>query len=86
MHLTIEIGLTLFYGAIFCYIFVKAPFFRMDGVNKKILPALLLFKIALGTAIAFIYTYYYPDRLKADVFKYFDDSKAYECNDDYTKQ
>lgn len=76
MHLTIEIGLTIFYGAVFCFIFIKAPFFRLDGVNNKILPALLLLKIALGTAIALIYTYYYPDRLKADVFKYFDDSKV----------
>ncbi len=75
MYLTAEILLTLFYGVIFTFIFIKAPFFRLEGVNRKFLPALLLIKVALGTFIALIYTYYYPDRLKADVFKYFDDSK-----------
>jgi len=47
----------------------------LEGVNKKALPVVFIIKVAMGTLLALVYSYYYPDRLKADVFKYFDDSK-----------
>jgi len=38
--------------------------------------ALALALILFGVALWWIYTYYYPDRSTADIFKYFDDSKV----------
>jgi len=75
MSLGIEIFLTLFYLCLFIVIIFKSSFFRIEGMPEKALPAVLIVKVFLGTMLAMVYTYYYPDRLKADVFKYFDDSK-----------
>ena len=75
MSIIIEILLTLLYLGLFIFILLKLPFFRDENIHKNALPVVLIIKVALGTILALIYTYYYPDRLKADVFKYFDDSK-----------
>ena len=34
-----------------------------------------LIKLAAGVAVGLIYTFYYTDRLTADTFRLFDDSK-----------
>ncbi len=50
-------------------------FFKIDGVKKEAMLFAFLLKIFAGALIFLIYTYYYPDRTTADIFKYFDDSK-----------
>ncbi|MDD3876476.1 MAG: hypothetical protein PHT69_07625 [Bacteroidales bacterium] len=75
MKILIEVLLVVFYALLFIVIIRKASFFKIEGIKSKILIGVFILKIFLGVTIALIYTYYYPDRLKADVFKYFDDGK-----------
>lgn len=51
-------------------------FFSLEGVSGRTLSLIFILKIIFGTVLSLIYTYYYTDRSTADVFKYFDDSKA----------
>src|ERR1039458_6797686 len=69
-----EIILTLAYTAIFIFLITKIPFFKLEEIKIKWILLVFLLKIAFGIAMAFIYTFYYPVRSDADIFKYFDDS------------
>lgn len=51
-------------------------FFSIDGFSKKLFSLFFILKVLSGFALGLIYTYYYTDRLTADTFKYFDDSKT----------
>lgn len=67
--------LALGYTALLLYFMRRTPFFSaIPGLSFRWLAVLFLLKIAAGTALWAIYTYVYPDRHTADVFKYFDDS------------
>jgi len=70
-----EYLISLIYTLIFIYFIYKIPFFRADGLSRKVLAIIFLIKILAGIAMSMIYTYYYTDRSTADIFKYFDDSK-----------
>lgn len=50
-------------------------FFVVDGISKRTFSILFLLKIVFGFALWAIYTFYYTDRVTADIYKYFDDSK-----------
>jgi hypothetical protein len=69
-----EILLTLAYTALFIFLITKIPFFKLEGIKMKWILFVFLLKIAFGIAMALIYTFYYPVRSDADIFKYFDDS------------
>lgn len=71
----IEIWLTSFYAFLFLFIIYKQRFFRLEGIQTTVVMAAFLLKIASGLVLWWIYTYYYPDRTKADIYKYYDDSK-----------
>lgn len=71
----IEIGLTIFYILIGCYIISKNSFFKLPSIPTYWLIIVFGIKIILSIFITLIYTYYYQDRAVADIFKYFDDSK-----------
>lgn len=49
-------------------------FAQVPHVSVSTVRLLFLLKIAAGTALWAVYTYIYPDRNTADIFKYFDDS------------
>lgn len=49
-------------------------FGQVPGLQFRWLAIFFLLRIAAGVALWAIYTYVYPDRATADVFKYFDDS------------
>lgn len=67
--------LALSYTALLLYFMRRIRFFNAaPGLPFRWLSVIFLLKIAAGTALWAIYTYVYPDRLTADVFKYFDDS------------
>lgn len=71
----IEIGLTIFYILIGCFIISKSSFFKLPSIPTYWLIIIFGIKIILSILITLIYTYYYSDRAVADIFKYFDDSK-----------
>lgn len=71
----IEIGLTILYILIGCFIISKNSFFKFSSIPTYWLIIIFGIKIILSILIKLIYTYYYSDRAVADIFKYFDDSK-----------
>jgi hypothetical protein len=71
-----EILLTISYSMLFIFLIQKMKFFDVDGISKKMFSAIFLLKIIAGLAVWAIYTFYYPDRTTADIYKYFDDSKV----------
>lgn len=54
----------------------KARFFKLQGIKSWWLAAAFYLKVLAGLLMTVIYTRYYPDRTKADIFKYFDDSEV----------
>lgn len=66
----------LAYIAFFIFLICKLNFFKVEGLSPQTLSALFILKIAAGTMLWAIYTYYYTNRTTADIFKYFDDSKV----------
>jgi hypothetical protein len=72
----LEILLTITYTILFIFIIQKMEFFRLEGVSKWTIPGIFILKILAGLALWAIYTFYYPDRSTADIYKYFDDSKV----------
>lgn len=69
-----EIFLSLIYSALFCYVLYRVPFFRVEGLNKHVVPAVFAVKLLSALALTSIYTFFYTDRSTADIFKYFDDA------------
>ena len=63
------------YACLFGLLIFRWRFFEIDGVNKRHLALFFLLKITAGLALTFIYTYYYTDQSKADIYRYFNDSK-----------
>lgn len=73
MSIILEILLVILYTLILLWVIKKASFFQIEGISSKAISLVFLLKLGAGIVLALIYTYYYTDRLKADVFKYFDD-------------
>ncbi|MBO4738503.1 MAG: hypothetical protein J5606_02970 [Bacteroidales bacterium] len=70
-----EILLTCFYTLLLSFVVFKSNFFKSTIVSKKYLLSFFWLKIIAGLCLYFIYTYYYPDRQKADIFRYFNDAQ-----------
>ncbi len=69
--------LAIAYTAFFLYLMRRTPFFaRVPGLGMRTIGAIFVLKIIAGTALWAVYTYAYPDRGTADIFKFFDDSKV----------
>jgi hypothetical protein len=49
-------------------------FFAEPPVSRKIFTGIFLLKIFTGVLLWALYTFYYTNRLEADIYKYFDDS------------
>lgn len=71
----LNILLPLTYLAFFLWLIGKLNYFRTAGFSALSLQLAFLIKAFCGLVIYLIYTYYYPVRMEADTFKYFDDSK-----------
>jgi len=55
-------------------------FFNADGISKRSFIILFILKLFFGFALWAIYTFYYTERVTADIYKYFDDSKViFDC-------
>ncbi len=75
-----EIVLTITYAAIFIFLIHKMRFFNADGISKRSFIILFILKLFFGFALWAIYTFYYTERVTADIYKYFDDSKfIFDC-------
>lgn len=70
-----EILLLIAYSAFFIFLIYKMRFFDAPGISKLSLSFVFLLKIGFGLLLWYIYTFYYPNRATADIYKYFDDSK-----------
>jgi len=66
--------LMVFYVLLFSIIILRSRFFSISGTSKYWFVAVFWAKVAMGTAMYFIYSNHYTDRATADIFKYFDDS------------
>ena len=69
-------ALYLLYFALFVWAIFKWKFFEIEGANKKHFAFFFLLKVAAGILLTLIYTYYYTDLAKADIYRYFNDSKV----------
>jgi hypothetical protein len=72
----LEILLLLAYTSFFIFLIYKLPFFNAAGISKKSISFVFILKILLGLLLWAVYTFYYPNRSTADIYKYFDDSKV----------
>jgi len=64
------------YAILFIFLIWKIRFFQTEFLSKKLIAFAFILKILAGTALWFVYTHMYSDRLTADIFKYFDDGKV----------
>jgi hypothetical protein len=75
MTLFLHAALYLLYLAIFVVLILKWKFFEKSGINKKLLVCFFFLKVTAGLTLTLLYTYYYTDQSKADIYRYFNDSK-----------
>lgn len=72
------------YLLIVCAIVFRHRFFKLPGLKNYSAFVLFLLKIVAGVAVWYVYTYYYPQREYADIWKYYDDSEiVYNALDDH---
>jgi hypothetical protein len=64
-----------FWFAILLWAIIKLPFFQKSGVKPLALSFVFVLKVIAGIGLTLVYTYYYPDRSTADIYKYFDDAQ-----------
>ncbi|MBK9059170.1 MAG: hypothetical protein IPO60_06080 [Flavobacteriales bacterium] len=78
LHLATMAGILLTCGYVAAFLFVirRWRFFEAPGLPKRTICALFLLKVAVGTALWWIYTYHYPDRSTADIYRFFDDGNV----------
>ena len=69
-----EVILALGYTSFFIFLIMKMNFFAEPPVSRKVFSGIFLLKVIMGVALWAIYTFYYTNRLEADIYKYFDDS------------
>ncbi|MPM02545.1 hypothetical protein SDC9_48794 [bioreactor metagenome] len=62
--------------AVVTLLILKWRSFSLPGIRKRWVLAAFYLKVLAGLGLTYIYTSYYPDRSKADIFKYFDDSEV----------
>lgn len=61
-------------ASIFIFLLYSMPFFKACTISFRGLIALFGLKCMAACALHYIYTRYYPTRVDADIFKYFDDA------------
>ncbi len=74
LHLFQFILYALYFG-VFIFIISRWKFFDIDQLSRSKLIAFFVFKAWAGLVITLVYTYYYTDPSKADIHRYFRDSK-----------
>lgn len=75
MNLFIHVALYAFYLLLFLWFIFKSKFFETENISRKHFAFFFLLKVAAGICLTLVYTYYYTDPGKADIYRYFNDSK-----------
>lgn len=70
-----ELILSLAYASLFFFIIGKASFFRIEGISYRMLSFAFAVKLVFAVLLSLVFTHFYTNRLTADTFKFFDDSK-----------
>jgi hypothetical protein len=70
----IQIVLFIFWLVVAFFALNKLSVFKHSGLKQSFLLGLFILKLIAGTFLILIYTYYYPDRQTADIYKYYDDA------------
>jgi len=72
----VDLLISTCYALLLTWLIYRSPFFKVDGLKPTHLPAVFILKVLAGVALFLIYTYYYTDRSKADIYRFYDDSAA----------
>ncbi len=75
MNVVLDILLPLFYLLFLLALIGKLHYFKNSGFSSLSLSFAFILKVFAGFFVYVIYSQYYPNRLEADTFRYFDDSK-----------
>ena len=70
-------GLLLGYFLVFAYSIYKLPKLRISSLNYWKNLGLFSIKVLGAFSLFWVYTYYYPNRETADIFKHFDDAMQF---------
>lgn len=76
MQELVHAGLYVFYVGLFVWFIYKWQFFDVPGTSRQRFTFYFLLKVASGVLLTLIYTYYYTDQQKADIYRYFNDSRV----------
>lgn len=67
--------LFVLYLLLVTYLIYRNRFFHLPGLPRKATLVFFLLKLIAGVAVWYVYTFYYPQREYADIWKYYDDSE-----------
>lgn len=70
----IHIALYIIYLLVFLRFIYGCRLFTVEGVSPLHLAAFFLLKVLAGGILTLVYTYYYTDTAKSDIYRYFNDS------------
>ncbi len=73
--IVLHLILYIVYLVLFLWIINRWKFFQAEGVSRIQLSGFFLLKVIAGIGLTLVYTYYYTDHSKADIYRYFNDSK-----------
>lgn len=74
MMALVPVALYIIYLLVFLRIISQWKFFRIEGISSWLLIVAFLLKVMGGAILIAVYTFYYTDTAKADVYRYFNDS------------
>lgn len=72
--LLLHFVLFILFLALALWLISKSGFFSIDGIKREYLYGFFLLKVLAGVGLILVYTHYYTDPAKADVYRYFNDS------------
>ena len=71
-----EALITVLYTFLFIGVIYKWKFLHVSGISQHWVAIGFALKVLAGVGVFLVYTHYYPNRARADIFKFFDDSKV----------
>ncbi|MBA3900141.1 MAG: hypothetical protein H0X62_08020 [Bacteroidetes bacterium] len=69
-----EFLIALTYAVFFIFLIYRLKFFRAEGISALSISVIFFLKLCFGAGLYLVYTFYYPERAFADIFKYYDDA------------
>ena len=70
-----EILVSLAYASFFIFLIGQCAFFKVNGIPTRYIQLAFVVKLFFAVLLGVVYTRFYPNRLTADTFKFFDDSQ-----------